>query len=320
MRSDKRNGRPYPPAEPDEYTPRLRFALRTPLSFLDRRFLEMVLIAQISDLHLRPRGVPAYRVSETNMLTERAIEALLALSPRPDAVIVTGDIVDGGLEVEYRLARELLGRLPMPVYPLAGNHDDPATMKRVFAGSPWANEGPADRVFYAADIGPLRLVALDSSVPGSGHGHLSDPQLAFLDHELGAAAGRPALVAVHHPPFRGGLPNMDRLCLRNHDALAAVIAGHGNVLRVLSGHVHRSMVTAFAGTVAMTVPAVTHQVSLALDDPSRFGLTFEPPAYCLHRWTEADGLTSHLAYVERFPGPFPFYPEKGFGWPHRMDG
>jgi 3',5'-cyclic AMP phosphodiesterase CpdA len=69
-----------------------------------------MLIAQISDLHLRPRGVAAYRVSETNMMAEKAIDALLALSPRPDAVIVTGDVADGKLEAEYRLALELFAR------------------------------------------------------------------------------------------------------------------------------------------------------------------------------------------------------------------
>ena len=52
-----------------------------------------MLICQISDLHVRPRGLAAYRVSETNMMTERALDTLAALRPRPDVVLITGDHV-----------------------------------------------------------------------------------------------------------------------------------------------------------------------------------------------------------------------------------
>ena len=82
-----------------------------------------MLIAQISDLHLRPRGMAAIRIAETNMLAVRAITSLMALDPRPDVVVVTGDVVNNGTPDEYETAHQLLQRLPMPVYAVPGNHD-----------------------------------------------------------------------------------------------------------------------------------------------------------------------------------------------------
>ena len=276
----------------------------------------MVAIAQISDLHLRPRGTPAYRVAETNMLAERAVESLLALSPRPDAVVVTGDIADGGVAAEFRLAADILGRLPMPVYPVVGNHDDAGLIRDAFPGLPVPPHCELGRLYYAVDIGPVRLIVLDSAVKDAAHGALSPAQIEFLDDELSAAADRPAMVAVHHPPFRSGMRRMDADNLRDAGPLAEVIGRHRNAMRILCGHLHRTIVSSFAGTPLIVAPSVAHQLLLTLDADPRFGLVFEPPAYFLHRWTAEDGMASHLVYVERFPGPYPFYADETTPLPH----
>ena len=76
-----------------------------------------MLICQLTDLHVRPVGKPANRVSETNMFTERAFRAVARLSPRPDIVMITGDLTECGLDAEYaNLARLLRKWLPMPVF------------------------------------------------------------------------------------------------------------------------------------------------------------------------------------------------------------
>ena len=274
----------------------------------------MTLIAQLSDLHIRPRGVPALRVVETNRFADRAIDAIIALKPRPDAVLMTGDLIDRWLEAEYELAREILGRSPVPVYLLAGNHDDAAMMRRVFGDYPGVAEAPEDRVRYRADIGALTLIALDSSVPGKSRGELGPDQLAWLDETLADASDRPVIIAVHHPPFASGIGFMDRIGLRDADALRLVIERHGNVVRVLCGHQHRAVTTTFAGTIAMIAPGTAHQVTLSLQSDHRDGFILEPPAYLLHQWSEA-GLVSHLAYIEPYEGPYPFRPAEGFQWP-----
>lgn len=275
----------------------------------------MTLIAHITDLHLRPRGLACYRVAETNKLAERAVDALLALDPKPDAVIVTGDVADQGDPREYALAREILSTLPMPVYLLSGNHDDSEMLKAAFADYPGVDQGPADRLRYVAEVGDLRLVALDSSVPRAGHGELGHEQLAWLDDVLTSAAGAPCLVAVHHPPILTGIGHMDAINLRDGAAFAEVIARHGNVLRVLCGHDHRPIVTGFAGSIVAVAPSVAHQVVLDLREgaPSRFN--FDPPAYYLHHWSAETGLITHTAYVEKPDGPYPFWPAEGVAWP-----
>lgn len=49
-----------------------------------------------------------------------------ALRERPDAVVVSGDIVNCGRPEEYQVARQILGSLNYPLYLIPGNHDDKA--------------------------------------------------------------------------------------------------------------------------------------------------------------------------------------------------
>jgi 3',5'-cyclic AMP phosphodiesterase CpdA len=265
----------------------------------------MVLVAQISDLHIVPAGTLYHGRVDTADLARAAVAAINRLTPRPDAVIVTGDVIDTERAEDYALAREILGGLAMPFYPMPGNHDHAPAMRAAFADLP-VSFGPQGRMSYAADIGPLRLVVLDSWVAKSGGGHLDAGQVAFLDQALAAAASRPAIVALHHPPFLTGIAGMDAVTLDNPDELAALVRRHGNVLRVLCGHCHRAIVTAFAGTIAMIVPGTAHQVMLSLEPGGPFGFTLEPPGFYLHRYDGAGDLVTHLAPIRPFDGPFPF--------------
>lgn len=274
----------------------------------------MTIIAQITDLHLRPRGVACYRVSDTNMFAERAIRALMTLETRPDAVVVTGDLTDRDDPREYAVARTLLGKLPMPVYLLPGNHDSSAGMRAAMSDYPGLSETTDGKIRYGADIGALRLLVLDSHVANEPHGRLGPDQLAWLDTEL-AATTRPTLIALHHPPVKTGILHMDRMGLLDADALAEVVSQHDHVARIMCGHVHRPIVSAFAGTIMTLAPSTSHQVVLGLaeDSPSQFN--FEPPAYFLHQQVQTGSLVTHTAYVEPFPGPHSFYADEGVAWP-----
>ena len=264
-----------------------------------------MLIAQISDLHLRPRGEVAYGVSETNTFAERAIQSLQRLHPQPDVVILTGDATDCGLDEEYALLAELIGRLPMPVYMIPGNHDRRESMRTHFASAGYfPPHGPLD---FVVETRPVRLIGLDSLVPGESFGALARQSLDFLDATLHAAPNVPTLVFVHHPPFVCGIGHMDRIrLLDGAERLADIIAKHSQVERVLTGHHHRPVQLRFAGTICQIAPSVAHQVVLDLreDAPSCFNL--EPPAFLLHQWMPETGLITHMAYVDRYPGPFPF--------------
>jgi 3',5'-cyclic AMP phosphodiesterase CpdA len=82
-----------------------------------------MLIAQLSDMHLRAEGQLLYDRIDTAAYLERAVAHVLTLDPRPDVVIMTGDLVEAGKPEEYARLRRLIAPLPMPVYVIPGNHD-----------------------------------------------------------------------------------------------------------------------------------------------------------------------------------------------------
>lgn len=265
-----------------------------------------MLIAHITDLHIRPRGKPAYRVSETNALSERALDAIAALRPRPDLLVITGDLTDCGLAEEYALLREMLARLAMPVLMVPGNHDRRAELVAGLQLDPRTVQ-EAGFVQFVADLPAMRLIGLDTLVPGQSAGGLCEARLAFLDKALEEANGKPVAIFMHHPPFTCGIAHMDSIrLLDGADAFAGIVARHPNIERILCGHHHRPIVTRFAGTIAQIAPSVTHQVTLDLSDDGPATFHMEPAAYLLHSFRDGAGFVSHQAYVERFPGPFPF--------------
>ncbi len=226
-----------------------------------------------------------------------AVEHLLALKPRPDVVVITGDLVEDGSKEEYECFAEILAPLKakIPVYVAPGNHDERAAMREVLrsAGHEYLPDGA--HLQYQVDLGELRLVSLDTVVPGKPGGHLCEERLAWLDQTL-AESSKPTIVMQHHPPFLTGLVRMDGMGLSNADQGAAVISKHSHVQRVLSGHLHRSITTGFAGTVALTAPSCAHAVELDLQTTGRLAVLREPPAACLHLWQDGI-LVSHTSYI-----------------------
>ncbi|WP_431821921.1 phosphodiesterase [Burkholderia sp. F1] len=270
-----------------------------------------MLLAQISDLHIKRPGQLAYRRVDTAAALARCIARLNALEPRPDAVLVTGDLVDFGHDDEYAQLRALLAPLEIPYYLMVGNHDDRAALRRAFADRREWQDG--EFVQYALDVGAVRVLALDSQVPGTSAGDLCDARLAWLAGQLDAARDRPVIVALHHPPFASGIGHMDALRLAPAAAakLDALLRGHPNVERVLCGHVHRTMFARFGGTIASAVPAPAHQVAFDLRDNAPSAFRLEPPAFAVHRHTPDAGVITHHVYVDEGDGPYPFYEPTG---------
>jgi 3',5'-cyclic AMP phosphodiesterase CpdA len=269
----------------------------------------MILI-QLTDLHCTAHGRPAMRRCETNMLFERALRAVQTLRPRADAIVITGDLADNGLPEQYRELAAILRRsTDLPVYVIPGNHDRREAVRGGLAHLPGVSDD-AEFIHYTVETLPVRLVMLDTVVPGAGHGELCARRLAWLEATLAAAPERPTLIAMHHPPFLCGIGHMDKIALRDIPAFTAVIARHRQVRRILCGHLHRSVTVPVAQAVASAAPGVAHQVEFDLfsDRPGLWNL--EPPAFAVHLWMDhgtGDGaIVSHVVPVESFPGPYPF--------------
>jgi 3',5'-cyclic-AMP phosphodiesterase len=260
-----------------------------------------MIIAQISDPHVVLPGALLYGRVDTADFLARAVAELNRLNPPPDIVVITGDLVDKGETAEYDHLRSLLAPLPMPVFVIPGNHDARETMRAAFAGDLYLP--PDGFLQYAVEDWPVRLIALDTHVPGEAGGELCAERLAWLDRTLAAAPRRPTAIMMHHPPFSTGIERMDRAGLRGIDAFAAIIGRHPQVERILCGHLHRAIDRRFAGTVAGTAPSTAHQIRLDIRSGAPLTLMFEPPGYQLHLWRDGD-LVSHTAVFGDWPGPY----------------
>jgi 3',5'-cyclic-AMP phosphodiesterase len=218
-----------------------------------------------------------------------AIESARAVCPRPDAVLVTGDLTDHATDAEYEQVRELLAPLGDPLYVVAGNHDDRRALHRHF-GVPG---GDGEPIQYTADLGPWRLVVLDTTRPGEDPGALDADRLGWLDEAL-PRAQTPTLVAMHHPPLRTGVPAWDAIGLAEADrqALGEVIAGHPNVRRIVAGHVHRTITAELAGRAVLTVPSTYIQMSLEFGS-HELKLADQPAGFAVHMIVGGE-LVSHV--------------------------
>jgi 3',5'-cyclic AMP phosphodiesterase CpdA len=263
-----------------------------------------MIIAHITDTHIKTPGQFAYRVVDTATYLRACVAEIARLTVPPDVVVATGDLVDRGHPDEYAHLRTLLAPLPMPVYVIPGNHDERTALRAAFAADGYLPTG--EFLQYTVDVGPLRLVALDTLIPGEGGGELCEARLAWLAETLAMEPRRPTVILMHHPPFATGIGHMDAIGLRNADRFAEVVTRHPHVERVLCGHLHRSIQAKVGGTVASVAPSTAHQVALNLraDAPSAFKL--EPPGFQLHVWRSGQ-MVSHTAVVGDFPGPYPFF-------------
>lgn len=267
--------------------------------------MHSTLLVQLSDLHVLAPGKVLSGMVETDALLARCLAAVQALDPRPDAVLLSGDLVDSGHPAEYQRLRELLAAIDVPVYVIPGNHDALDALRHAFRDHDYLP--PAGPLRWCVQVGALRLIGLDSSIPGEAGGRIDADTLDWLDQTLAAAPDQPTVVALHHPPFDSGIRHMDEIGLRDPAALAAVIRKHAQVERVLSGHMHRPMTARFGGTVASTCPSSAHQIEFNLQAAHPGGFILEPPAFQVHRWDPAAGLVSHLVPVGDFSGPHRFH-------------
>jgi 3',5'-cyclic-AMP phosphodiesterase len=182
--------------------------------------------------------------------------------PDPDAVLLSGDLAENAADAEYEQVLELLRPLEAPIFVLAGNHDDRAALRRHFA-VPGTGDEP---VQYSADLGPLRLVVIDTTKPGENPGALDEQRLEWLDSELAAAPDVPTLLAMHHPPLDTGIPALDEIGLPAEDrrAFELVVERHPQVRRIVAGHIHRPVTAELAGRAVLAVPSTYMQARLDL--------------------------------------------------------
>jgi len=253
----------------------------------------VVTIAQLTDTHIVREGTTYFGTDTTSYL-EDAIAALQALHPRPDCVVVTGDLVNYGRSEEYVRFREIMRALPTPYFVVPGNHDEREQLR---ATLPADTIGGSDEglVRYAVDSFKVRLIGIDANAqrpwPGAA---LDRDSLEWLERTLASDTERPTILLVHQPAFRTGLHLLDIFGFRGGRRLRALVESNPNVGRVLSGHIHCVKSCRWGNAFALTGPSTAPQVVPELFGSTPLRLHPERPGFAIHAWDAASGFTTTI--------------------------
>jgi 3',5'-cyclic AMP phosphodiesterase CpdA len=232
---------------------------------------------------------------------QRVVEIVLEMELAPDAVLLTGDLTQHGQAAEYMRVRELVGPIGAPVHPIPGNHDDPVALRSAFADHPQLSESEG-RINYQVTAGELRLLMLDSVIPGRPDGAIGLEALDWLSSRLAEDKDTPTLVALHHPPIATGIKAMDEIDLAaaERKALAFEISRAPGVRSVVAGHVHRPIVGALAGCPVFVSPSTLGVLTLTFRDGVELSSSTEPPGFAIHRYSSGS-IVSHCRFTDRQP-------------------
>ena len=253
--------------------------------------MSVVRLTQFTDPHLYGGEHESLRGVETLPALKHALAHAQAREWPPDAVLVTGDLVQDD-PAGYGHFRRLFGSLGLPVLCLPGNHDDPGAMKRELAGEPF-------RLGGHVDMGRWRIVLLDSCIPGAASGALSAQGLAELDEALASAAGRHCMVCLHHHPVAMSSRWLDRVGLTNAAEFLHTLDRHRNVRAVVWGHVHQAYDSLRKGVRMLATPSTCAQFLPHSDD---FAVDRRPPAYRTLELRPDGTLLTEVVWVEQQAG------------------
>jgi len=228
-------------------------------------------IAHVSDTHLLGGGRPLYGAVDTDATVARAFAQLERSGMRPEAIVITGDLADLGEPDAYRRLKGLVEpaaeRMGSRIIWVMGNHDEREPFAEILMGEQPTN-ATQDRVY---DLGGLRVIALDSTVPGYHHGDLEPAQLEWLRAELATPAPHGTLLALHHPPIPTPVELMAILELDHQAELAEVIRG-SDVRAVLAGHLHYSTTGTFAGVPVSVASATCYTIDSSAEPGTLAGV------------------------------------------------
>ncbi len=251
-------------------------------------------IGQLTDLHI---GFDRTSAREANLIR---LEAALALlnepGLQPDLILLTGDLTEHGDGPSFDQLAAALAGCGVPVWPIPGNHDSRAALLHAFPHVVTTD----DFVHYTLDLPGLRVLMLDTLDPGRHGGAFCDRRARWLAERLGEAPDTPTLIAMHHPPFAAGIAWMDTHPDEPWVArFGAAIAGHGQIVGIVCGHVHQATTTRWRGVPALIAGSTAPAVALDLrpidaDAPDgRALIAGTAPGLALHCW-DGTALISHL--------------------------
>jgi Icc protein len=234
-------------------------------------------LLQITDTHLVAPGEQLYGLDPYARM-EACVADIRANHADAEFCVITGDLAHRGERAAYEGMLRLLERLPMPWYPLLGNHDLRAPYDAVFKASPRDENGFVQAVIRNAKG---HFIFLDTLSEGENGGRYCSARQAWLASRLEEARDQPVYLFMHHPPFGIGIPCLDRIALQDPEDFAALLQGYGNIRHLFYGHVHRPVCGSWRGIPCSTMRGLNHQVPFDLRTVSPVPKSHEPPAYAV---------------------------------------
>ncbi|MDF0529503.1 metallophosphoesterase [Tsukamurella sp. 8F] len=230
-------------------------------------------VVQLTDTHIVPAGRLLRDVVDTTGNLEAALAGLVDSGQRVDALLVSGDLTDGGDPSAYRRLRERVEPAAAALGAIAvyamGNHDDRAHFRAELLGPDDTSDDHGSEQGDASSPAPhdavyqldgARLIVLDSTSPGRHEGWLETGQLEWLADVLATPDPSGAsLLVLHHPPLRSAVTTVDLLRLRGAEALARVVAGT-DVRMILCGHAHLTGAGSLGGIPVWIGPALSYRI------------------------------------------------------------
>jgi 3',5'-cyclic-AMP phosphodiesterase len=263
-------------------------------------------VLHISDTHFVGDGELLHESVDSDANLRLLFEGFAKSNTRPEAIVFTGDLADTGRPDAYARLRALVEPIATEygsqVIWVMGNHDERGAFRTGLLDQEPV-DGPIDRVF---DVNGLRIIALDSTVPGQHYGEIDDEQLAWLAEELKTPAPDGTLIALHHPPVPSPLGLIALVELRDQEKLAAVIEGT-DVRGVLGGHLHYSTHSTFAGVPVSVASATCYTQDLNVTYPAARGQDGAQSFDLVHVY--ADRLLHSTVPIGSFPTVYEMTPE-----------
>lgn len=251
----------------------------------------MSFLVQLTDTHIVEPGQLLYGKVDTAAHLADAVRQVNRMSPQPDLVMVTGDLVEYPNLASYENFSSLIEPLRVPTFLLPGNHDDPQMMLQHFSGSPMFPV--ADGTFqYAIDDFDFRVLALNSHFPGSELPHLDGQRLAWLESAL-ESSGQPTLIAIHHPPMRTGIEFIDMVGPQWYAGFSRLLAQHPQVQLVISGHGHSDTFGRNGNVSVYMAGSTAHQLIAVRGNGHAPAFDARPAPPVVHEWMGLkDGFVS----------------------------
>lgn len=265
--------------------------------------VEPTLLAQLTDTHVVAADTDELLYVDNNEHVRLAVESLNSESPPIAAVVATGDLTQWGSPAEFDQLAELVAPLTMPFLPLPGNHDDRGRLRSGFPNHPWVDD---DHASWVQHVDGVRIIGLDTTVPGEPGGLVDERRAAWLSSVLAEAHDGTTILAMHHPPFATGIGWMDRSGLDGRMRLEAVLRDQPHVDRIWCGHLHRPITSQVAGVPAEVGLSTAVHVALDLAPDAAIRVVRDPVGYRVHMIGRGT-IVSHTRYIDT--GEDPFAPE-----------